>query len=326
MVQALGVTSIGEDALLVNPSGVENAYSWATVTDVSPLAIQLDGDSAPLPSPPDSLVAGLVAGSRVWCQLYRRRVIVLGSAQGGGTATELYVDDRERTYTTESTSVSWNNVTVPGTHNRLMNGSTNANGPGPAAYYYLTNYVYGPTEGVPLVEGHTNNLTQWATPYGSYGQPHTPVYRFRYSNVWGPWKTILSDAYMPTPMYRGICATTTLANATVVTLSAWTTYNYRDVSRSGGTFTLQQAGVWAITLTGQFSVAADANDRNFLTVVLPGGRFLRNNVGISDSIMSVSGVYGFNADDTFQCQAYQTNGVSQTLSNVSLHAAKVSDI
>ena len=59
------------------------AYRWATVVDPSPLTIQLDGDTLPLASVPDSLVdpALLTLGDRVWVQLHGRKVIVLGSAR-----------------------------------------------------------------------------------------------------------------------------------------------------------------------------------------------------------------------------------------------------
>lgn len=65
---------------------VSNTYRWATVTDNSPLEIQLDGDSLPLAAVPDCLMDPLAlgVGDRVWTQLYGRKVIVHGAA-GGGT-------------------------------------------------------------------------------------------------------------------------------------------------------------------------------------------------------------------------------------------------
>lgn len=57
-------------------------YRWATVTALTPLTIQLDGDTQPLAIEPDTLANGFIVGDRVWCQLYRRRVIILGI--GGG--------------------------------------------------------------------------------------------------------------------------------------------------------------------------------------------------------------------------------------------------
>lgn len=60
-------------------------FRWATVTQVSPLRIRLDGDTDELPVTPDSLVApaALAVNVRVWVQLYGRRLIVLGAANGG---------------------------------------------------------------------------------------------------------------------------------------------------------------------------------------------------------------------------------------------------
>lgn len=51
--------------------------AWATVTDVSPVTIQFDGDSVPLPYAPDSLV-GVRIGDRVWCDIEGKRVVILG--------------------------------------------------------------------------------------------------------------------------------------------------------------------------------------------------------------------------------------------------------
>lgn len=63
------------------PTQADNVYRWGTVTAVSPLQVKLDGDAAPLASRPDTLVDRLTVGQRVWCQIYRRRVLVLGSAR-----------------------------------------------------------------------------------------------------------------------------------------------------------------------------------------------------------------------------------------------------
>ena len=56
---------------------------WGVVTGVSPLEVRLDGDDEPLSGQPSSLVAGLVAGQRVRCEIQNRRVTVVGSAAGG---------------------------------------------------------------------------------------------------------------------------------------------------------------------------------------------------------------------------------------------------
>jgi hypothetical protein len=47
------------------------------VTQVSPLRVQLDGDSAPLPNAPDSLVASLTVGNRVRCELTTNRAVIV---------------------------------------------------------------------------------------------------------------------------------------------------------------------------------------------------------------------------------------------------------
>lgn len=63
-------------------------WSWATVTQASPLRVKLDGEDDPLDITPDSLVGGLAVGQRVWVQLVTnpnpahtyRRLVVLGAA------------------------------------------------------------------------------------------------------------------------------------------------------------------------------------------------------------------------------------------------------
>ena len=63
-------------------------WSWATVTDDSPLRVQLDGEAAPLDITPDTLVSGLAVNDRVWVQLVsnadparrHRRLVVIGKA------------------------------------------------------------------------------------------------------------------------------------------------------------------------------------------------------------------------------------------------------
>ena len=76
----------------VNPTGAERqamahqgqatSYCWGTVQSISPLSVQLDGDSSVLPYPPDSLVGPVRVGDRVWCQLYGRAVVVVGRVGG----------------------------------------------------------------------------------------------------------------------------------------------------------------------------------------------------------------------------------------------------
>lgn len=64
-------------------------FAWATVVQTSPLTIQLDTDSTPLPLVPDTLIppSAMLPYTRVWVQLHQTRqgltVLVLGVANGG---------------------------------------------------------------------------------------------------------------------------------------------------------------------------------------------------------------------------------------------------
>jgi hypothetical protein len=64
-----------------------NAFSWATVTDDSPLRIKLDGDVVELPFAPDSLIDPLAIsiGDRVRVEVADRRVIIIGRSGGDVT-------------------------------------------------------------------------------------------------------------------------------------------------------------------------------------------------------------------------------------------------
>ena len=62
-----------------DPPSAKLAARWALVTTASPLRVQLDGDTAPLPLTPVTLAAGLTAGSRVLCLLIGRQLVVLGT-------------------------------------------------------------------------------------------------------------------------------------------------------------------------------------------------------------------------------------------------------
>lgn len=72
----------------VKPAPETSTWAWAAVTGTGPLRIKLDGESTALAVTPDTLVAGLSIGNRVWVQLVTnpnparraRRVVVIGKA------------------------------------------------------------------------------------------------------------------------------------------------------------------------------------------------------------------------------------------------------
>ena len=67
------------------PTGTNSeSWRWATVTSIDPLRIQLDGDSQPLLSTPDSLITP-TAGQRVRVHLYNHRATIIGTTGGPTT-------------------------------------------------------------------------------------------------------------------------------------------------------------------------------------------------------------------------------------------------
>lgn len=76
-----GQTEVDE----VEPTSPPSTFQWATITQVSPLRIRMDGESTALPITPASLVAPTVlgVGKRAWVQVHGRRPIILGLVNGG---------------------------------------------------------------------------------------------------------------------------------------------------------------------------------------------------------------------------------------------------
>lgn len=66
---------------------------WADVMQVTPLRVQMVGDSSPVEVTPESLVSGLQVGDRVWTALTNRgALIVVGKSGGSEVYTKSEVD------------------------------------------------------------------------------------------------------------------------------------------------------------------------------------------------------------------------------------------
>jgi hypothetical protein len=105
-----GVPGVYDATEILKRTGV--AWYWATVIDTNPLTIQLDGTNVPLNLIPESLVdpALLTIGSRVWCQLHRHQVIVLGVSGNSPYLTASW-DEEIDGITTSSTSYTFGSPT-----------------------------------------------------------------------------------------------------------------------------------------------------------------------------------------------------------------------
>lgn len=75
------VTPIGGNPLNLllprPPDTLQDSWRWGVVKNVSPLRVQLDGDTAPLTGTPDSLCT-VTVGDRVRVHLYNRRATIIG--------------------------------------------------------------------------------------------------------------------------------------------------------------------------------------------------------------------------------------------------------
>jgi microcystin-dependent protein len=72
------------DLLIPRDDKPTERWTWATVTQSSPLRIRLDGETAALDITPENLAGILLPGERVWVQISGRRVLVTG--RNGGSA------------------------------------------------------------------------------------------------------------------------------------------------------------------------------------------------------------------------------------------------
>lgn len=68
------------DIFLPPPPPEVPAYSLGTVTSAAPRRVRLDGETAAVDADPITL-APLAVGDRVWVQIHRRQIIVLGVVQ-----------------------------------------------------------------------------------------------------------------------------------------------------------------------------------------------------------------------------------------------------
>jgi len=82
------------DLLIPDTEPTIDRFTWATVTDTSPVRIRLDGETVPLDITPDCLIdeGWLDLGRRVWCQVYGRRVLIHGQVGKGAYEAPTPID------------------------------------------------------------------------------------------------------------------------------------------------------------------------------------------------------------------------------------------
>lgn len=102
-----------EDVLLRPEPGPDDRFTWATVTGMSPLRVQLDGETAPLAITPE-LCCAVWVGARVWCQINHKQLIVLAASQAtllGVTKAIRHVGSAKRTTSTSNATGLFNVTT-----------------------------------------------------------------------------------------------------------------------------------------------------------------------------------------------------------------------
>lgn len=137
-------------------------WRWATVTQIDPLRIRLDGEANPLPITPDSLTSDLFPGDRVWVQYYGRDLIVTGSAAQYQRAS--YLENAKRLMTggglriaKDANSINWSQ--------RFLAGMNAGRGPLTALSGYF-NIEQPPVDTVIPVIGSSSQTTSTVTANG----------------------------------------------------------------------------------------------------------------------------------------------------------------
>lgn len=145
--------------LLIPKAKEESDYfTWATVTSLSPLRVRIDGEEEPLDLEPDLLEAPerLTVGSRVWCQVYGRRILLLGRVGAPSGAWKSYTPAWEAV----TTNPTLGNGTLTGRYIQL--GQT---------VHFRINLVIGSTSelglGSWMMGLPTAHANGWGSPIGS---------------------------------------------------------------------------------------------------------------------------------------------------------------
>jgi len=157
-----------------------DAAAWATVTQVSPLRIKIDGESAALPFTPTTLVAGLVVNDRVWVALATnadpsvrsRRVVVIG--RSGGALPRMGCNLRRTTIQSQasgaaSTAITWL-TEIEDTHGLFTSGDTitiPTGGSGIWAITFMTQWSGSLGTGRAFLTILTPTITYRVSNYGS---------------------------------------------------------------------------------------------------------------------------------------------------------------
>lgn len=161
-----------ETILLGGPKEKPSSWSWATVTQASPLRVRLDGDAAALLVTPEVLQAGLTftVGQRVWVQLNNRRVVVHAAtteAHVPGTATFDQLDSSA----------------LPSDYSAgIRVGNTGNDSGWPETYASV--YVFHANNGARVVQMVVKSAASATAP------TTINVRSSSSSNAWGPWQLI----------------------------------------------------------------------------------------------------------------------------------------
>ena len=148
---------------------------WATVTQVSPLRIRVDGDAAPLLVTPVDLVGNLAVGNRVWTVIANNQLVVSGIVNGKALPAHTHSADDitgRLAWDSKKDFTDWNDAKGNGWYS----SSTTANAPG--GDWWLGE----------VIQHDGNWVTQTLTQFTGDTSTDTRTWRRKMNgSTWGSW-------------------------------------------------------------------------------------------------------------------------------------------
>ena len=186
-----------------------DTWTWATVTQASPLRIKVDGDTTALDATTDNLVGSLAVDDRVRVHLHADGIIVTG-LQGGGGDIAVYVLAGGENLNTKDTT---------GRYHQNLNADATSGTNYPINRAGLLEVAYG--------EGF---VYQTYTAYKAF--PHKYLREY-YNGAWNSWREIASTAYADALVVtapKGVIPSSVVVGSGSASVATDGTVTFTDVS------------------------------------------------------------------------------------------------
>ena len=130
------------------------------------------------------------------------------------------------------------------------------------------------------------------------------------------------------PVLRCTGTNVTVPNNTLTNIKGGSIYVDSGISHSNGTFTVEENGIYAASIAGNWSATISGTTRNFIEIqyTTSMSRYFRQGAAPSESYIGVTGMSGLTVGDTIKFNAFQSTGSNKTFSNMNIHIAKVAEL